>query len=95
MVRARDRNDDLALATSLCFLATTEVLAGDYAAAAAAASEADAVAAWYDWPPHPWRLEPRCELLIRGGDLAQPASSTRRFPTARTRLIPHVSPRAS
>jgi DNA-binding NarL/FixJ family response regulator len=53
----------------LCFLATTEVLAGDYAAAAAAASEADAVAAWYDWPPHPWRLEPRCELLIRDGDL--------------------------
>jgi DNA-binding NarL/FixJ family response regulator len=69
MVRARDLNDDLALATSLCFLATTEVLAGDYAAAAAAASEANAVAAWYDWPPHPWRLEPRCELLIRDGDL--------------------------
>jgi hypothetical protein len=75
MVRARDLNDDLALATSLCFLATTEVLAGDYAAAAAAASEANAVAAWYDWPPHPWRLEPRCELLIRSAALAMPAGS--------------------
>ena len=69
MVRARDLNDDLALATSWCFLATTEVLAGDYDAAAAAATAAEAVAAWYDWPPHPWRLEPRCELLIRDGDL--------------------------
>ena len=27
------------------------------------------MAAWHDWPPHPWRLEPRCELLIRDGDL--------------------------
>jgi len=69
IARARDLGDDLALATFSNFLATTEVLAGDYAAAAAAASAADAVAASYDWPPHPWRLEPRCELLIRDGDL--------------------------
>jgi DNA-binding CsgD family transcriptional regulator len=69
IVRARDLGDDLALATFSNFLATTEVLAGDYAAAAAAASAADAAAAWYDWPPHPWHVEPRCELLIRDGDL--------------------------
>ena len=69
IARARDLGDDLALATFSNFLATTEVLAGDYAAAAAAASAADAAAAWYDWPPHPWHVEPRCELLIRDGDL--------------------------
>ena len=69
IARARDLGDDRALATFLNFLATTEVLAGDYAAAAAAASAADAAAAWYDWPPHPWHVEPRCELLIRDGDL--------------------------
>jgi DNA-binding CsgD family transcriptional regulator len=69
MGRARDLGDDWALATFSCFLATTEVLAGDYAAAEAAVDAADAAAAWYDWPPHPWRVEPRCELLIRDGDL--------------------------
>ena len=57
------------MATFSYFLATTEVLAGDYAAAAAAVDAADAAAAWYDWPPHPWHVEPRCELLIRDGDL--------------------------
>jgi DNA-binding CsgD family transcriptional regulator len=67
--RARDLGDDWALATFSCFLATTAVLAGDYAAAAAAVDAADAAAAWYDWPPHPWHVEPRCELLIRDGDL--------------------------
>jgi DNA-binding CsgD family transcriptional regulator len=69
VARARDLGDELALATFSCFLATTEILAGDYAAAAAAVEAADAVAAWYDWPPHPWHVEPRSELLIRDGDL--------------------------
>ena len=67
--RARDIGEDLAVATFSHFLATTEVLGGDYAAAAAAVDAADAAAAWYDWPPHPWHVEPRCELLIRDGDL--------------------------
>ena len=69
IARARDLGDDLALATFSCFLASTEVLAGDYTAASAAMDARDAVAAWYDWPPHPWHVEPRCELLIRTGDL--------------------------
>ena len=69
IARAREVGDDLGLATFSSFLAATEVLAGDYAAAAAAADAADAAAAWYDWPPHPWHVEPRCELLIRDGDL--------------------------
>jgi len=69
IARARDSGEDLAVATFSHFLATTEVLGGDYAAAAAAVDAADAVAAWYDWPPHPWHVEPRCELLIRDGDL--------------------------
>ncbi len=67
--RARDIGEDFATSILLCYLATTEVLAGDYAAAAAAVDAADAAAAWYDWPPSPWYVEPHCELLIRGGDL--------------------------
>jgi DNA-binding NarL/FixJ family response regulator len=47
----------------------TEELAGDYAAATAALDAADAPASWHDWPPNPWHLEPRCELLIAAGDL--------------------------
>jgi len=69
IARAGDLGDELGSATFSCFLATTEILAGDYAAAVAAVEAADAVAAWYDWPPHPWHVEPRCELLIRDGDL--------------------------
>ena len=45
------------------------MLAGDYAAAAAAVDAAEAAAAWHDWPPNPWHVEPRCELLIAAGDL--------------------------
>jgi DNA-binding NarL/FixJ family response regulator len=74
ITRARDLGDDLALATCSCFLATTEVLAGDYAAAAVAVAAADATTVWYDLPPHPWHVEPRCELLIRDGDLDGAAS---------------------
>ena len=69
ITRARDAGEDYALATFLAYLADTEELAGDYAAAAEAVRAADEAAAWHDWPPSPWLLEPRCELLIAAGDL--------------------------
>jgi len=69
IVRAREAGDDLVLCTFSSYLAATEELAGDYAAAAAAVGAAADVAAWHDWPPSPWVLGPRCELLIRDGDL--------------------------
>jgi DNA-binding NarL/FixJ family response regulator len=69
IARARDTGDDFALWVFLSYLAVTEELAGDYAAAGAALRAADAPAAWHDWPPNPWHLEPRCELLIAAGDL--------------------------
>ena len=47
----------------------TEVLAGDYTAAAGAVIAAEAASAWHDWPPSGWHLEPRCEVLIAAGDL--------------------------
>ena len=53
----------------LSYLAVTEELAGDYGAAAAALQAAEAPAAFHNWPPNPWVLEPRCELLIAAGDL--------------------------
>jgi DNA-binding NarL/FixJ family response regulator len=69
IARARDAGDDFALWIFPAYLAVTEELAGDYAAAAAALEAADASAAGDDWPPNPWVLEPRCELLIAAGDL--------------------------
>jgi DNA-binding CsgD family transcriptional regulator len=69
IARAKDAGDDFALCTFLSYLAVTEELAGDYAAAATALRAAEAAAAWHDWPPNPWHLEPRCELLIAAGDL--------------------------
>jgi DNA-binding CsgD family transcriptional regulator len=69
ITRARDADEDYALATFLAYLADTEELAGDYTAAAEAVRAADEAAAWHDWPPSPWLLEPRCELLIAAGDL--------------------------
>ena len=69
IARARDTGDDFTLRTFYSYLAATEVLAGDYTAAAAAQDAADAAAAWYDWPINPWYLEPRCRLLIAAGDL--------------------------
>jgi len=69
VARAREAGEDFGLSTCLSYLALTEELAGDYAAAAAALAEADKVAAWYDWPKSPWMLEPRCELLIAAGEL--------------------------
>lgn len=67
--RARDVGDDHALWTFLCYLAGTEVTAGDYAAAASVMTDADAAAEWHNWSPGPWHLEPRCDLLIAGGEL--------------------------
>jgi DNA-binding CsgD family transcriptional regulator len=69
IARARDAGDDFSLWIFLSYLAVTEELAGDYAAAAAALDASDAPASWHDWPPNPWHLEPRCELLIAVGDL--------------------------
>jgi DNA-binding CsgD family transcriptional regulator len=69
IARAKDAGDDFMLWIFLCYLAAAEELAGDYAAAADALDAADAPASWHDWPPNPWHLQPRCELLIASGDL--------------------------
>jgi DNA-binding CsgD family transcriptional regulator/tetratricopeptide (TPR) repeat protein len=66
---AKDNGDDFALAIFLSYLATTEVLAGDYPAAEAAVKASDAASVGYDWLPSSWFVEPRCELLIAAGDL--------------------------
>jgi DNA-binding CsgD family transcriptional regulator len=69
IARARETAEDFGLSACLGYLAQTEELAGDYAAAAAALAEVDKIAAWYDWPVSPWMLEPRWELLIATGEL--------------------------
>ena len=69
IARARETAEDFGLAACLGYLAQTEELAGDNAAAAAALAEVDTIAAWYDWPVSPWMLEPRWELLIATGEL--------------------------
>ena len=69
ITRAREAGDDFALATFCGYLAATEELAGDYAAASEALAAGDVAARWHDWPRLPWRLEPRCELLIASGQL--------------------------
>jgi len=74
IARSRDTGEDIALVNCLSYLAATEALAGDYAAAAAALEEADQAAAWHDWPTSPFRLEPRCELLIAAGNLDEALS---------------------
>ena len=68
IARAREAGEDYALLTFLSYLAATEELAGDFAAATAAVAEAEQVAALQDWPMSAWHLEPRCELLIAAGD---------------------------
>jgi len=68
IAHAEDAGDEFALRTYYSYLATTEELAGHNAAASAALDAADAIAAWHDWPPNAWYLEPRCELLITAGD---------------------------
>ena len=67
--QAREVGDDFAQAMFLSYLAMTEALAGDHTAATAAVDAAAAAAAWHDWPPSPWILQPRCELMIAVGDL--------------------------
>jgi DNA-binding CsgD family transcriptional regulator len=67
--RAREAGDDFALVAFLAYLAETEVLAGDYEAARSVLTALDETAAWHDWTPSPWFLEPRCDLLIADGDL--------------------------
>jgi DNA-binding CsgD family transcriptional regulator len=67
--RARQAGDDVAVATLLSRLATTELLAGNYEAASIALDGADEAAMWHDWPPLAWLLEPRCDLMIAAGDL--------------------------
>jgi DNA-binding CsgD family transcriptional regulator len=69
LARLREAGDDLAIASFLASLATTEQLAGDYTAAAAAIKESDAIYASYDWPMYPTVLEPRVNLLIAAGEL--------------------------
>jgi DNA-binding CsgD family transcriptional regulator len=69
IARARDAGDDYARWGFLSQLISTEQLAGDYAAAAVALDEADAAAAFYDWPPSPYHLARVCELMIAAGDL--------------------------
>ena len=69
IARAREAADDWAQWICLSYLAATEELAGDYGAAAAALRAAQTPAAWHDWPPNPWHLEPRCELMIASGDI--------------------------
>ncbi|MGO8960048.1 MAG: AAA family ATPase [Streptosporangiaceae bacterium] len=66
---ARAAGEDYALVTFLSYLAATEELAGDYPTAAAVLADAERVAAWHDWPPSPWHLEPLCELRIAMGQL--------------------------
>ncbi len=80
IARARDAGDDFALAIFLSYLAATEELAGDYAAAAVALREGDEIATWYDWPSSPWLIQPRCELLIASGDLEGALSLAERLP---------------
>jgi DNA-binding NarL/FixJ family response regulator len=70
IIRAADAYDELSQCMFLAYLAGTEALAGDYRAAEDAISEADSIAAWHHWPPSPWQLEPKCELLIAAGDFA-------------------------
>ena len=69
IARARDISDDFELWIFFAYLAMTEELAGDLAAAAAALQAADELASWHDWPPNPWQLEPYCRLMIARGDL--------------------------
>jgi DNA-binding CsgD family transcriptional regulator len=69
IARAREADEDWALAMCLSYLATVEELAGDYPAAVAALDASDAIAAWYDWPQIPGYVEPRCGLLIWAGNL--------------------------
>jgi DNA-binding CsgD family transcriptional regulator len=69
IARASEAGEDYPLVTFLCYLAATEELAGAYRAGEEAIAAAQQTAAWHDWPPSPWHLEPRCDLLIAAGRL--------------------------
>ena len=69
IARASEAGEDYPLVTFLCYLAATEELAGAYRAGEEAMVAAQQTAAWHDWPPSPWHLEPRCDLLIAAGRL--------------------------
>ena len=69
IARASDAGEDYPLSTFLYYLAATEELAGDYRAGQEAVAAAEQAEAWHDWPPSPWHLEPRCDLLIAAGQL--------------------------
>src|SRR5262249_6476486 len=69
VARATESGEDYTLVTFLSYLASTEMLAGDYAAAERALAAAREAAAWHDWKPSPWHVLPQCELLIARGEL--------------------------
>ena len=68
IARAQEAGDDYALSIFLSYLAATELLAGNLTEASAAIERAQEAAMWHSWPPSPFHLEPRCELLIARGD---------------------------
>jgi DNA-binding CsgD family transcriptional regulator len=89
IARAREAGEDYALLTFLSYLAATEELAGDFAAATAAVAEADQVAALLDWPMSAWHIEPRCELLIAIGHLDQAVQlADERLPDEESQPVP-------
>jgi DNA-binding CsgD family transcriptional regulator len=67
--RAADSGKEWGQQLSLCYLASTEVLAGDFGAARAALDTRAEIASWHDFPQSPWQLEPHCEVLIAAGEL--------------------------
>ena len=67
--RARASGDDYPLSVFLSYLATAEVRAGDFAAAARVLDAEHAVSQWHSWPLTAWHLSPRSELLIAAADL--------------------------
>jgi DNA-binding CsgD family transcriptional regulator len=87
--RAKDTGEEFALWAHMAYLATTEAMAGDYAAAAAALDQADAAAVWYHWTPSPWHVEPRCELLIADGNLDEASRLAGEYlPDKESRSVP-------
>jgi DNA-binding CsgD family transcriptional regulator len=86
VARAREVGEDFTLVTFLSYLASTEVLAGDYAAAADALTAAREAEAWHDWQMSPWHLLPRCELLVARGELDEALALPGRHLSGRTSL---------
>jgi DNA-binding CsgD family transcriptional regulator len=86
VARAREVGEDYTLVTFLSYLAATEMLAGDYTAAADALAAAREAAAWHDWEPSPWHLLPQCHLLIARGELDEALALAGRHLPGRTSL---------